>query len=55
MYALKDEATEGILEFTDDLAEAVEDARNMRGHILVVNTENDRVEFDNNPGVSYKF
>jgi hypothetical protein len=48
-----EEASEAIYAYTDDLLEAIEDAKSRTGRYLVIDNE-DNVLFDTQPNVSYK-
>ena len=53
MYHIMEEASEAIYAHTDDLQEAIEDAKSRRGKYLVIDDE-DNVVFDTQPNISYK-
>ncbi len=52
-YTIVEEASEAIVEFVEDLDEAIEDAKSRQGKYLVID-DDDNVLFDTQPGVSYK-
>ena len=52
-YTIVEEASEAIVEYTEDLDEAINDAKALRGKHLVVD-EDDNILFDTMPGVSFK-
>ena len=53
MYHVMEEASEAIYTYTDDLQEAIDDAKSRQGKYLVID-DDDNVLFDSQPGVSYK-
>ena len=53
MYHIMEEASEAIWEHTDDLQEAIEDAKAKQGKHLVID-DNDNILFDTQPNISYK-
>ena len=52
-YTIVEEASEAIVEFVEDLDEAIEDAKALGGKHLVID-EDDNILFDTMPGVSFK-
>ena len=48
-----EEVSEAIYAHTDDLQEAVEDAKSRYGKYLVID-DNDNILFDSQPNISYK-
>ena len=52
-YHVMEEASEAIYAYTDDLNEAIEDAKSRTGKYLVIDDE-DNILFDTQPNVSYK-
>ena len=53
MYSVIEEASEATVLYTDNLQEAIEEAKKRHGKYLVLN-EDDGIEFDSQPGISYK-
>ena len=53
MYHIMEEASEAIVEFVDDLDEAIDDAKALGGKHLVLD-EDDNILFDTMPGISFK-
>lgn len=53
MYHVMEEASEAIYTHTDDLQEAIDDAKSRRGKYLVID-DNDNILFDTMPGISFK-
>lgn len=52
-YTIVEEASKAIVEFVEDLDEAIEDAKALGGKHLVMD-EDDNILFDTQPNVSYK-
>ena len=53
VYSVVEEASEATVCYTDNLQEAIEEAKTRQGKHLVLN-EYDGIEFDSQPNVSYK-
>lgn len=53
MYTIVEEASEAIVEYVEDLDEAIDDAKALGGKHLVID-EDDNILFDTMPGVSFK-
>ena len=53
MYTVVEEASEAIVEYVDNLDEAIEDAKTLNGKHLVMD-EDDNILFDSMPGISFK-
>lgn len=53
MYSVIEEASEATVCYTDNLQEAIEEAKSRCGKHLVLN-EDDGIEFDSQPSISYK-
>lgn len=53
MYAIVEEASGAVYGYTEDLAEAIKDAKSRQGKYLVLD-DSDKTVFDSQPGVSYK-
>lgn len=53
MYHVMEEASEVVCAYTDDLQEAIEDAKSRQGKYLVID-DDDNVLFDTQPNISYK-
>ena len=52
-YTIVEEASEAIVEYVEDLDEAIDDAKALGGKHLVID-EDDNILFDTMPGVSFK-
>lgn len=53
MYSIVEEASGAVYGYTEDLAEAIKDAKSRQGKYLVLD-DSDKTIFDSQPGVSYK-
>ena len=53
IYHIMEEASEAIYAHTDNLEEAIKDAKSRQGKYLVIDDE-DNVVFDTQPNISYK-
>lgn len=53
-YYLMEEASEGVEATYDNLEEAVQEAKLRQGKYLVID-DNNKIYFDSQPGISYKF
>lgn len=53
MYSVIEEASEAMICCTDNLQEAIEEAKRRKGKHLVLNEE-DGIEFDSQPNITYK-
>ena len=54
MYSIIEEASDALVCSTDDLQDAIQEAKSRRGKYLVLD-EDDNILFDSEPGVTYKF
>lgn len=53
IYSVIEEASEATVCYTDNLQEAIEEAKSKTGKYLVLD-ESDSILFDSQPGISYK-
>lgn len=54
MYLIIEEASGALVCITDDLQDAIQEAKSRRGKYLVLD-EAENILFDSEPGVTYKF